>query len=83
MKRDMQLIYKILRYAEERANGRRLDAPSCTDYSPEQVHYHIGLCEQAGYLEVALAGANPGGPPYYVIVALTWSGHEVLAQQKI
>ena len=48
MKRDMSLIRKILEYVEAQTDGRYHDAPRCSDFSQESVHYHIGLCGQAG-----------------------------------
>ncbi len=82
MKRNMCLIRCILEYAESNATGVRIPAPDIRGFTEAEVHYHMGLCDQAGYLNVESAGANPGGPAYYVILNLTWSGHEVLEKLR-
>ena len=65
------LMLIILRYAEENADGDRLiREPSFTDYTRQQVRYHIDMCRQAGFLTVHESGKR------LKILALTWSGHE-------
>ena len=78
MKRDMGLIRKLLRYAEERAEGFPLEAPEYRSYSAAEVHYHLGLCRQAGYLEASESTYAGHSFPRYLIVNLTWRGHEEL-----
>ena len=72
MKRDKGLIYQILKWTEENATGTLEPAPDLRGYSPELIRYHIGLCEQAGYLEPALTSTAT------FIRNLTWHGHNVL-----
>ena len=82
MKRHMQLIRKLLEFAENRNNGGWSPAPECSSYSHEIVHYHIGLCREAGYLDIQkISGAEE---PYarYEIGNLTWAGHEALARLR-
>ena len=78
MRRIMQLIRKILEAAESRDNGRFQPPPEWDEYTSEQVHYHVGLCCAAGYLDARpVSGAEE---PFvrYEIGNLTWSGHEKL-----
>ena len=78
MKRNMKLIRKLLQYAEEKATGILIEAPEYRDYSDKEVHYHIGLCMEAGYLHANCKVAYD--PPRYLIRSLTWMGHEKLEQ---
>ena len=79
MRRCMELIFAILQSVEGKENCRPMPAPNVEGYTMEQVHYHVRLCEQAGYVvmehEVSI-GRKPG------IIELTWDGHEVLKQMR-
>ena len=82
MERHLGLIRKILEYAERRSSGAFSPAPECLQYSLEAVHYHIGLCGEAGLLIVeSISGAEE---PYtrYAIGNLTWNGYEALDELK-
>ena len=50
MQRKMKLIRKLLEYAEISNTEERLPVPEFADYREAEVHYHLGLCEEAGYL---------------------------------
>ena len=75
MKRHMKLITAVLRYVEEKGNGVELDQPQFVDFTEAQIAYHITLCSQAGYLQVA---TSSGRPPVHKLRELTWAGHEFL-----
>ena len=79
MKRYMDLIVAILRYAEEKGNGVELDPPNFEDYTEAQVNYHVILCKQAKYL---LVSTTHSYPPEHKIKQLTWDGHEFLDQNR-
>ncbi len=77
MRRDMTLIARILRYAEGNASltvWSRI--PKFDGYTDAEVHYHIGLCIQAEYLQ------NTKSVPFngrcLGVGLLTWAGHEAL-----
>ena len=75
MKREWDLISKILEYVEEYDNGRVMSYPRAESeefeaYSPTQIEYHSRLCKEAGYVHSAGAGR---------LGRLTWEGHEVIA----
>ena len=72
MKRKMELILRILFYAEEKASGSPLRPPRLTDYSPEEIKYHIRLCQEAGYLHLFQND----------ILNLTWEGHEFIDRNR-
>lgn len=83
MKRDMQLIRKILEYLEGKCqgDGQLIPVPSLEGYTDNAVCYHVGLCIQAGYIE----GKNQafiGALPMYDMVCLTWHGHEKLDELR-
>ena len=49
MKRDFELVLKILKYAEEKADGGiSVRFPQFECYTDHEVNYHIDLCRQAG-----------------------------------
>ena len=82
MKRDMDMIRDILAHAEAHAVGDALRAPELCGTSDDLLHYHLELCEQAGYLRIKKSGYNPEGQDHYAIVNLTWQGHEMLERLR-
>lgn len=80
MKRDLDLVKSILLAieADEEADGRKwVTLGRIDDYSPEQVHYHVGLLHEAGLVK-ALCIPDNLGPPRWQPERLTWYGHEFL-----
>ncbi|MBM4937054.1 DUF2513 domain-containing protein [Vibrio parahaemolyticus] len=76
MKRDMELIRKLLLTIEE--NPRQLEVEG---YDKNQVKYHALLLIEAGFLDgnVSDTLANTSVVPSFVSVnRLTWDGHEFL-----
>lgn len=82
MKRYMGLIQKILEWAEEHGNGDPIDPPRCCDHDAKTVHYHVGLCEEAGYLRAHTISGAEESYPRYAIGTLTWAGHEELERLR-
>ena len=78
MKRYTRLIRKLLEYAEQQKTPGFFPAPECSEFSWQVVHYHIGLCLQAGYLTAQNIAAGEEPAPRYEIGNLTWQGHEAL-----
>ncbi len=83
MKRDMQLIRKILEYLEGKCqgDGQLIPVPSLDGYANDAVSYHVGLCIQAGYIE-GKDQSFVGAAPMYDMICLTWDGHEKLAELR-
>jgi len=78
MKRDLQLIRKLLLFIEDKSNGSepiRGNIP-IEDYTEQQIHYHLGLLTSAGLIKAI--GANRGDMVIYLPITLTWDGHEFL-----
>lgn len=76
MKRDMELIRKLLLTMEE--NPRQLEVEG---YDKNQVKYHALLLIEAGFLDGNASDtlANTSVVPSFVSVnRLTWDGHEFL-----
>lgn len=79
MKRYMSLILEILRFTERQCGDEKtIVPPEIEGYTPRQVHYHVGLCQEAGYLH-AVASSKRGE---FFICNLTWQGHEVLDRHR-
>ena len=78
----MKLIYKLLEYVECHGTVDGLLPPEVSGYTDAEVHYHVGLCQQAGYMEVA--GVSGKEEPFkrYAMYNLTWPGHEALDQHR-
>ena len=78
MYRDMALIRKLLGYAESRVKGDPILPPAFDGYGPEQIHYHVGLCKEAGYLHAQKTSCAGESYDLYEMRHLTWEGHEAL-----
>ena len=81
MKRHMNLIRRILELSEDQTS-RGFIPCNVDGFTSHQLHYHIGLCSEAGYLHV-LKTSGPGVPfTTYSIDGLTWLGHETLEAMR-
>lgn len=74
MKRDMELIYKIMAFYEDKDNFIDLVTPDIEGYSSNEVYYHLKLMDQANLLEAkdwsSLSSTT------WVASSLTHSGHD-------
>jgi hypothetical protein len=78
MKRDMELVRKILLGMEEHPHGFAPGDFKLGEYSDEQVGYHVHIMVQAGLLcghDVTPLGSRS---PQVRPTSLTWEGHEFL-----
>ena len=76
MKRDMELIKKILLRLEESPKGLETDL-SNDGYTSEQITYHSYLLIQGGLAEGERFYTHDGSPhPKAILSNLTWQGHE-------
>ena len=76
MQRKMQLIRKILQAVESADD--EIPVPEFVCYTESQVHYHVGLCQEAGYIVVGKPSTYEVGRRFPSIERLTWAGHEAL-----
>ena len=84
MKRDMDLIRRLLLYLEEKQSSRP-EANVCVQgYSKEEIVYHLALMAQAGYIDYEAFGSisNPNRLIEVVPGSLTWEGHELLETMR-
>ena len=78
MQRKSKLICKILDYVERTQTNGPVAPPEFDDYNAVEVHYHIGLCVEAGYIVADKPGLYDGHRVFPAIHRLTWGGHEAL-----
>ena len=78
MKREKDIIYQILKWAEENATGmaKAVDL----EIDPDKLHYHIRLCKEAGFLRPQTVIGS--GMNQYQVKDLTWAGHNALDKLK-
>ena len=82
MKRDMEVIRKLLMFFNEKEEPEMVEAPSIGDeFSESVVQYHLRLMCQAGWLnyEAERSGTSDRIIRVYPF-DLTWEGHEFLAK---
>ena len=75
MKRDMELIRKILLAIEDSPTGYAPRDLAIDGYTAEQFGYHAHLMLEAGLVRGADATTRSSGPNA-TIFGLTWKGHE-------
>ena len=79
MKRDKDLILRILRHYEAELGYGDLEGPSFPSLDLAIVAYHVHLAAQAGFIEASYPAAHEDGVlPRYRVHGLTWAGHELL-----
>ena len=77
MKRDMDLIRKILLAAESDAHGLRPKL-EIQGYTQEEIQYHTFLLGEAGLAKVVNETNFGSKSPEAMFINLTWQGHEFL-----
>ena len=82
MKRDLDLIRKILLALESQEHGFFQEPLVIDGHSEEQIGYHVHLLGEAGLLKVGdhthLQSLSPEAFP----VSITWAGHEFIDAAK-
>lgn len=76
MKRDMELVRKILIELEDKPNDNELLQPKIEGYSDEEISYHIGKLYEAGFVDAVNFPGNDQNDWY--AKTMTWHGHEFL-----
>ena len=82
MKRDMDLIRKMLFAVEENPHGFAPSELHVDGYSEEQVNYHAYLMVDAGLATGFKLTSTTSTGPEMRITALTWAGHDFLAASR-
>ena len=78
MKRDMDLIRKILIKLEEYEYGSAPETISIDGCTEEQMWHHFYLMGEAGLLEVNEVRPRGIQSPAAIPISLTWEGHDFL-----
>lgn len=81
MKRDPELIRKLLLFFEERPDIGLIEAKSIgiEGHDPTTIQYHIDLMYEAGFLSCEPVSSSTSDRLIYALpFRLTWQGHEFL-----
>jgi len=85
MKRDMDLVRKIMIAAED-AEGAPDLSSLIAEFGENVVRHHSYLINQAGLAEGICPGGGEldwdGSPPICVITGLTWAGHDFIVAAR-
>jgi hypothetical protein len=76
MKRDLELIRKMVMAIEDASSGWAPQPLRIEGYSNAQVGYHAYLLVDGGMANGADATCGDSDGPEWVITSLTWAGHE-------
>lgn len=76
MRRDMDLIRKLIFYVEDVGPVRAVRDVYIEGYTPEQIGYHCYLIVDAGYAKGAQVGGLGSRLPESLIFHLTSAGHD-------
>lgn len=83
MKRDMDLVRKLLAFFEEKPDPHHVEVPPIDGYDPTTIKYHLVLLHDAGLLRCEPVRSSTSDRIIYVLpFDLTWRGHEFLATIK-
>ena len=82
MKRDLELVRKILLAMEAHEHGFFSKYPEIENYTREEIGYHVFIMKQAGLIDAAERNTIRSKSPDAVPLNLTWFGHEFLESSK-
>lgn len=82
MKRDLDLIRKLLLLMESHEHGYAPHELSIEGYTDEQVGFHVHLLGEAGLAVVADTTHMSSDSPSAIPQCLTWAGYEFLEAAK-
>ncbi|MCC5856145.1 MAG: DUF2513 domain-containing protein [Idiomarina sp.] len=76
MKRDMELVRRILFQLEERLEFDEPYVPKVDGYSENEIFYHVKLMSEAGLIEAKNWSDDDG--PCWLATSMTAAGHDFL-----
>ncbi|WP_447962992.1 DUF2513 domain-containing protein [Nitrospira sp. Ecomares 2.1] len=83
MKRDLELIRKLLIFFEEKKSPQQVEVQPIGGYDELAIKYHLVLLHDAALLRFEPVTSNTSDRVIYVLpFDLTWEGHEFLAKVK-
>lgn len=79
MKRDMDLVRKILMLMSENEQGPNIKwTELLPDYTKEQIYHHAHLMAQGDLIDAADASTLSDRLPMAIPTSITWRGHEFI-----
>lgn len=82
MKRDMDLVRKLLLALNDHEHGHAPQNLHIDGYSDETVGYHCFILNEAGLIRAADSTSRSSPSPSAIPIRLTWSGHEFIENAK-
>ena len=84
MKRDIDLVRKLLIYLEEKPNGKIVKDLELEGFLKGEVQYHLILMDQAGLIncERSVSSTTSDRVIRVYPFSLTWQGHEFLEASR-
>jgi len=79
MKRDMELIRKMVLAVEDAPTGYAPDPLKIEGYTDEQVRYHAYQLIDGEYAKGPIVSSSGSSSPQAIILSLTWKGHDFAA----
>jgi hypothetical protein len=79
MKRDFDLIRKLLMFFEDKPGSEHVEVPPIEGFDDLTIKYHLVLLYDAGFLRCEPVKSSTSDRVIYVLpFDLTWQGHEFL-----
>lgn len=82
MKRDMDLVRKILMVCVDHEHGLAPQHLTIEGYSQEEIGHHVYLMVQAGLVKGESFLLSGDQSPRATLLSVTWSGHEFLEASR-
>lgn len=82
MKRDMELIRKILIYFEDKPDDKLVENLEIEGYDLTIIQHHLVMIFEAGFIAAEPERTNTGRVFKVYPFRLTWEGHEFLAAAR-
>ena len=86
MKRDLDLVRKILEYVEREQEDEPVNLPELEGHTETEVYQHVTMCQERGYLKLAHRQPVDNRPwpgnRHTGIAQLTWEGHNALDEMR-
>ena len=82
MKRQMELIRKILGHIEEKGSRQPMSDIEIPGYENDEVEYHLLIMSEANLIKADFTLMTDGREKLHYVYRLTWEGHEFLDASK-
>jgi len=84
MKRNLDLVRKILIYLEKKQDEKMMKSLELEGYESKEIMYHLILMDQAGLLrcEREVSSSTPDRAICVYPFSLSWQGHEFLEASR-